>query len=40
MSQALLDPLALDEEVKEEKKTETDANSLWEHEPLAQVCDV
>ncbi|XP_017313872.1 WD repeat-containing protein 88 isoform X2 [Ictalurus punctatus] len=36
MSQALLDPLALEEELNEEKK-EPDRSSLWEHEPLAQI---
>lgn len=37
MSQALLDPLTLDQVINEEEEEE-DTNSLWEHEALAQVC--
>lgn len=38
MSQALLDPLTLDQVINEEEEEEEDTNSLWEHEALAQVC--
>ncbi|KAM9494111.1 WD repeat-containing protein 88-like [Clarias gariepinus] len=38
MSQALLDPLTLDQVINEEEEEEdTDTNSLWEHEALAQI---
>ena len=38
MAQNVLDPLALDEPcAEEEEETEDNTQSVWEHDPLAQV---